>query len=241
MQFIKILFTTLFISLLMLKSSFAEPIDYSDLVLNLDEIRANFEKVRKEHKGFSFRGILMDKSLDSQMFSCEGLAERIKIRDIKEHEDLKAQGKRAPLKIRSYSMINEEITDVCYSKSMNESFSIDKLSDLGFETTTTAYILDDNVGKLVVSMSADDAKKMLELLKRKYGKPKKNYTDIVSNRLNAKFDRFTSIWSNKGCELLITNRAGMVDNGILVITTTKYLQFEKTREAKKAKQGLDNL
>jgi hypothetical protein len=168
-------------------------------------------RLRKNFKGFSFRGILMAISLEEQMFSCEILKQK------------KEKG-------------------MCYEKrGYADGFEITNLPELGFFTSTSVYLIDNKVEKIVTSLSDDGADNMLSLLKKKYGKPKVFNKDIVQNRMGAKFIRFMASWYIRNCELILTNRAGKVDEGILLITTKKYNQHENAREKKDKKKALDNL
>jgi hypothetical protein len=133
--------------------------------------------------------------------------------------------------------------DACYKEGYpgGEYYNIKNLSELGFYADTSVYLLEDKVEKIVTGVSDDGADKMLSLLKKKYGKPKIFDKDIIQNRMGAKFGRFTAVWYTKNCELVLSNRAGKVDEGILIITTKKYDQHQNAQKKKGDKKALKNL
>jgi hypothetical protein len=59
--------------------------------------------------------------------------------------------------------------------------------------------------------------------------------------MGAKFLRFTATWNIKGCSVYLTNMTDTVTDGILVIETKKYTQWQKTQQRKEYKKAVEGL
>jgi hypothetical protein len=136
--------------------------------------------------------------------------------------------------------VNE--TGLCYRENKYvDLIQIEKLADLGFIADTQVRLVDGSVENIFISLSSDNASEMLSLLKKKYGKPASFKTDVVQNRMNAKFSRFTARWRIKNCDIYLTNIGYRVDGGFLSIDSMKYKKQSQAEQQQKTKKALDNL
>jgi hypothetical protein len=120
-------------------------------------------------------------------------------------------------------------------------YEIKNPPDIGFHIETNVNLINDKVENITIYFSADDADKMLNLLKKKYGKPKEFSTGSVQNRMGAKFNRVSAIWDIKDCEIFLIQRLSKIDDGYLFIDSKKYKSYKNEQKNKVAKDALDKL
>jgi len=134
------------------------------------------------------------------------------------------------------------VKEVCYKGGYIEGYyEIKNLVSLGFYSDTSVRVLDNKIESIVTTMPNDGADKLLNLLMKKYKKPKIFDKDVVQNRMGARFERFYAIWNIKNCKLTLTNRAHKIDEGIFIIESDKYMKHEKYQDKKREKNALDSI
>jgi hypothetical protein len=87
--------------------------------------------------------------------------------------------------------------------------------------------VDGNVGSITFKFHHYDYPKMEELLKAKYGAPTSEDRTAVQNRMGATFDSLEMEWAGATMTLNYFSRAGKVDEGLVALTTKRYVESQK--------------
>lgn len=97
------------------------------------------------------------------------------------------------------------------------------------------------VHTVMVSFGAGDYDRIEEALSERWGKPVSRKAGTVKNRMGAEFDQIEATWTRDGSVLRAAKRGSKVDEGSLMLTTSRSMQSrdqERKDAAKKAAKDM---
>lgn len=92
-----------------------------------------------------------------------------------------------------------------------------------------------------VTFAAGDFEEVLASMRERFGTPREDEASTVQNRAGASFDNRQVTWARDGALLLLTKRAGNVDEAQMTLQGVEYLKQQSEERAQRIKEGAKGL
>jgi hypothetical protein len=97
-------------------------------------------------------------------------------------------------------------------------------------------LFDDSVAAVLVTFRENDYERVMAAAAERFGKPQNVQRSEIQNRLGAKFEQITTLWSEMGRSLIASRYSGDLDSSSLMLMSKQFHEESKRAGADRAKK-----